>query len=69
MQFFIQDVLAALPGISTKTYRSVMRNVDNLRQLTEMSCKAMQDMLGLEDGQRLYDFVNTNPSKRGKMVI
>ncbi|OAJ43057.1 hypothetical protein BDV3_001823 [Batrachochytrium dendrobatidis] len=63
------DVLAALPGISTKTYRSVMRNVDNLRQLTEMSCKAMQDMLGLEDGQRLYDFVNTNPSKRGKMVI
>ncbi|KAH6575624.1 hypothetical protein BASA60_004927 [Batrachochytrium salamandrivorans] len=63
------DVLVSLPGLSTKNYRSVMSKVHNLRELTEMPCSLMQDILGPEDGKKLFEFVNSNSNKRGKRTI
>lgn len=54
------EVLRSLPGITTKNYRYVMSKVRNLEELCELSQKEIQDMIGVEAGNTLYNFVNTD---------
>ncbi|KAI9101201.1 hypothetical protein DFS34DRAFT_578158 [Phlyctochytrium arcticum] len=55
------DVLRSLPGINSKNYRHVMLKVDNLLQLSELTLKECQDILGQENGRMLHRFFRQNP--------
>ncbi|CAG8763405.1 23191_t:CDS:10 [Gigaspora margarita] len=58
-----QDILRALPGITAKNYKHVMSKVENLRELTELSLRELQILIGVENGKTLYEFLERNVKK------
>ncbi|KAI5804884.1 hypothetical protein EDC01DRAFT_641175 [Geopyxis carbonaria] len=55
-----QDMLRAIPGINLKNYRSVMSNVENMVQLSNMSEKEIGHIIGPEAGKKTHRFLNRN---------
>ncbi|CAG8468790.1 14528_t:CDS:10 [Cetraspora pellucida] len=55
-----QDILRALPGITAKNYKHIMSKVENLRELTELSLRELQILIGAENGKTLYEFLERN---------
>ncbi|KAK0543291.1 DNA repair protein RAD16 [Tilletia horrida] len=55
-----QDMLRALPGITTKNYRYVMNQVRDLAELCAMSREEIQAVIGSEPGRVLHNFINRN---------
>ncbi|CAG8453665.1 10156_t:CDS:10 [Dentiscutata heterogama] len=55
-----QDILRTLPGITAKNYKHVMSKVENLRELTELSLRELQILIGVENGKKLYEFLERN---------
>ncbi|CAG8618224.1 23974_t:CDS:10 [Dentiscutata erythropus] len=55
-----QDILRTLPGITAKNYKHVMSKVDNLRELTELSLRELQILIGVENGKKLHEFLDRN---------
>lgn len=53
-----QDMLRSLPGVSTKNYRYIMSKVDNIEALCEMDLKGIQELIGVEQGKILFNFIN-----------
>ncbi|ORX93909.1 DNA repair endonuclease XPF [Basidiobolus meristosporus CBS 931.73] len=51
-----QDVLRSLPGITSKNYRFVMSQVENIQELSEMSLERLQKLIGDAPGKELHDF-------------
>ncbi|KAG9288310.1 hypothetical protein G9A89_021341 [Geosiphon pyriformis] len=51
-----QDFLRALPGITSKNYKRVMSQVENIKELSEMPPKDLQTLIGQENGKELYEF-------------
>lgn len=51
-----QDFLRALPGINSKNYKCVMQKVYNLKELSQMSLKSLQNLIGKDNGKQLHDF-------------
>ncbi|KAL7752655.1 DNA repair protein RAD16 [Sorochytrium milnesiophthora] len=56
-----QDILRALPGITSKNYKVVMEKVDSVYDLAQMTRAEMRAMLGDESGNRLFDFFSRDP--------
>ncbi|CAG8531507.1 8007_t:CDS:10 [Paraglomus occultum] len=55
-----QDVLRALPGITSKNYKRVMTQVENLKELSEMTLEQCQKLIGDNNGKMLYEFFRNN---------
>jgi DNA excision repair protein ERCC-4 len=53
-----EDLLRTLPGITAKNARYVMRRVNSLKELCEMSLADVQELLGNEPGKACYDFLH-----------
>lgn len=53
-----QDVLLALPGITTKNYRLISNSIRDLNELCEMTRDELSGLIGAEAGNRLYHFIN-----------
>lgn len=52
------DVLRALPGINDRNYKYVMSKVKNLSSLATMTLEELESIIGYENGQKLFDFLN-----------
>ncbi|KAF8342893.1 uncharacterized protein EI90DRAFT_3030592 [Cantharellus anzutake] len=52
-----QELLRSLPGVGTKNYRHVMNRVGSIRELCELQQKEVEELLGVEPGRKLYDFL------------
>jgi DNA excision repair protein ERCC-4 len=55
-----QEVLLNLPGINTKNYRYVMSRVRSLEDLVGLGLEEVQELIGVEAGRKLYNFVHRN---------
>ena len=53
-----QEILRKLPGITEENYRTVLRQVTNLSELSLLSQVAMVTMLGKNNGTRLFRFLH-----------
>ncbi|KAG0275130.1 hypothetical protein BGZ95_009148 [Linnemannia exigua] len=51
-----QDILRSLPGITSKNYKSVMRSVENIRELAELDVVSLSNIIGEGPGKTLWDF-------------
>ncbi|KAF9169504.1 hypothetical protein BGX20_010237 [Mortierella sp. AD010] len=51
-----QDMLRSLPGITSKNYKHVMNNVENIRELAEMELTQLAALLGEGPAQTLWNF-------------
>ena len=55
-----QEFLRTLPGISSKNYRYVAKEVDNVESLCSMSIQAISALIGQERGRELHTFLTQN---------
>lgn len=53
-----QDMLRNMPGITTKNYHNIMRNVRDLEELCDLSQEEMVELIGPDPGRTLWEFVN-----------
>ncbi|KAG0301963.1 hypothetical protein BGZ98_007898 [Dissophora globulifera] len=53
-----QDMLRSLPGITSKNYKHVMNNVENIRELADMDLTRLAGLLGEGPAQTLWSFLN-----------
>lgn len=53
-----EDLLRSFPGISSKNVRYVMKRVNSVRELCEMSLGDVQELLGNEPGKACYEFLH-----------
>lgn len=60
-----QDVLRAMPGINTKNYRYVMTQVRDMAELCDLTLEEIQELIGVEPGKQLFQFINRDVKKEG----
>jgi DNA excision repair protein ERCC-4 len=53
-----QEILRSMPGINSKNYRLIMNRVENLQELSKMKVEAIQEIIGQEHGNKLYNFIH-----------
>lgn len=53
-----QEILRSLPGINAKNYRYVMNKVDSVEALCELELNQVQELIGVETGKFLHEFVH-----------
>ena len=53
-----EDVLRTFPGITSKNIRYVMRQVESIKKLCDMSLLDVQEMLGNVPGKACYEFLH-----------
>ncbi|KAI5476750.1 DNA repair protein rad16 [Pseudohyphozyma bogoriensis] len=58
--FTAVELLRNLPGITTSNYRYVMSKVDNIEELCQLPLDRVQELIGVEKGKVLFDFLNKN---------
>ncbi|KAF9208092.1 hypothetical protein BGZ49_009787 [Haplosporangium sp. Z 27] len=51
-----QDVLRSLPGITSKNYKHIMNNVEDIRELAEMEFDRLSELMGEGPAQTLWNF-------------
>lgn len=59
-----EELLRALPGISSKNIKHVMNKVRSVRELTELSMLQVQDILGVEPGRACWEFMHRGDRKK-----
>jgi DNA excision repair protein ERCC-4 len=52
------DMIRALPAITSRNHRYVMSQFKCMKELINASEGELQQVMGLEQGQRLYEFLN-----------
>ena len=53
-----EELLRALPGITSKNVKYVMNKVGSVKELCEMDKSAIQELLGVEPGKACWEFIN-----------
>jgi len=53
-----EDLLRTFPGITAKNVRHVMKKVESVKKLCQMSLGEVQEVLGSEPGKACYDFLH-----------
>ncbi|CAZ86654.1 unnamed protein product [Tuber melanosporum] len=53
-----QEILRSIPGINPKNIKTVMSEVENLVELSNMEEKDISDLIGKEAGKQVYEFFN-----------
>jgi len=61
-----KDVLETLPGINPINIQKVLSSVKNLHELSQMSLKEMENLLGTGSGKQLFDFFNNSVETNSK---
>jgi DNA excision repair protein ERCC-4 len=56
------DILKSLPGITCKNFHYIASQVKNLDELMDMKLQDLQDLIGSEQGKKLFNFINFNIS-------
>lgn len=57
------EVLKCMPGVSGKSYQYIPNKVNSIRHLVDLSNKDMRDILGVDQGNALYNFINQTVNK------
>lgn len=52
------DLLQSVPGINNSNYLKVIRQVNNMQEFVLLSQQELVDLIGEENGQRAYNFIN-----------
>ncbi|GAA5882826.1 hypothetical protein JCM3774_002928 [Rhodotorula dairenensis] len=55
-----QDILRSLPGVSSKNYRYLSSQVENLEALVQLSLNEIQALIGVEPGKQLHGFLHSD---------
>ncbi|KAK4055410.1 DNA repair protein RAD16 [Microbotryomycetes sp. JL221] len=58
-----QEILKNLPGISIKNLSYVMNKIENLENLIELNLNQMKNLIGVDSGIELFNFVNQDVRK------
>ncbi|RIA94468.1 hypothetical protein C1645_796494 [Glomus cerebriforme] len=53
-----QEFLRSLPGVTSKNYKYIMSKVENLKELSQLSKNELQNMIGNDNGNQLFEFLN-----------
>lgn len=53
-----KDLLLSMPGITHLNYHNITRHVRDLRHLAQLNQSAIEDLIGTENGCRLYNFLH-----------
>jgi DNA excision repair protein ERCC-4 len=53
-----EDLLRALPGISSKEVKNIMKKIESIKQLCCLSLLQMQEILGVESGKLCWEFIH-----------
>ncbi|CAG8592178.1 11966_t:CDS:2 [Funneliformis caledonium] len=53
-----QEFLRSLPGVTTNNYRYIMSKLKNLKELGQISKNELQNMIGNDLGNKLFEFLN-----------
>ncbi|CAG8438592.1 3356_t:CDS:10 [Funneliformis mosseae] len=53
-----QEFLRSLPGVTTNNYRYIMSKLKNLKELGQISKDELQNMIGNDLGNKLFEFLN-----------
>lgn len=53
------EFLLRLPGITQANYKSVVDEVENIFELSQMSQAKLQKLIGPRNGSKLYSFFNS----------
>lgn len=52
------DFIQSLPGITFSNYSKIVNNISNLRELVNLDRNAIKDLIGDENGNILFNFIN-----------
>ncbi len=50
--------MRSLPGVTRKNYKFIMSKVKNLKELSQLSKNELQNMIGNDNGNQLFEFLN-----------
>lgn len=51
-----------MPGVNSKNYKVIMNQIQDLDELMHLSQKRIKDMIGVEMGTKLYQFIHKKAS-------
>lgn len=52
------DLLQLIPGINSSNYLSIMNRVNSIEEMVKLTREEFKQLLGEENGQRVYSFIN-----------
>lgn len=52
------EVLRCMPGVTGKNYHYISNKVKSIRHLVELTNKELRDIMGVDQGNALFNFVN-----------
>ncbi|BGO95154.1 hypothetical protein NBRC10512_001881 [Rhodotorula toruloides] len=55
-----QDILRSLPGVSSKNYRYLSSQVENLEALVQLDLNELQALIGVEPARQLHGFLHSD---------
>ncbi|CEP16749.1 hypothetical protein [Parasitella parasitica] len=58
-----QDILRSMPGINSTNYRFIMNHFEDLDELFHSNQQTLQELIGLEFGRKLYNFIHKKYTK------
>ena len=53
----MKEILLKLPGVNGQNFFLLMKNFENLKELSTASLKQLIDVLGNENGTKLHSFI------------
>jgi DNA excision repair protein ERCC-4 len=56
------DILRTIPGVTDKNVQLVMRRVRDLQTLSNMPLSELADIVGTENGRKIYNYFRTKVS-------
>lgn len=54
----VKDILLSMPGVNHLNYHNITRHVRDLRHLAKLSKDSIEDLIGAENGSKLYNFLH-----------
>ena len=60
-----QDLLRAMPGITTMNYHHIMNSVRNISELCDLTVEELSELIGTEAGRKLHRFINQDNRRSG----
>lgn len=55
-----QDIIRALPGITSKNYKYIMQKMTSIEELTKVDLKDLEQIIGIEPSKKLWEFMRKN---------
>lgn len=52
------DLLQSIPGVTNVNYTTIILRIKNMKDFVNLSRQELKDMLGDENGNKAYNFIN-----------